>query len=144
MSRIPPSGPSPYTFANATNLAMQALERLATGNAINRGADGPAALIASENFAARLSSNQAEINSIARNEAFLNVRSGALGAQLDNLSDLDALSVQAANTAGNTTDELGAIVTQAISHRTHLSTSFSIPPFFSGFSKLFFFAELPA
>jgi flagellin len=92
---------------------MQALERMATGNAINRGADGPAALIASENFAARLSSNQAEINSIARNEAFLNVRSGTLGAQLDNLSDLDALSIQAANTAGNTAAEIGAITTQA-------------------------------
>lgn len=88
------------------------MERLATGSRINRGADDPAGLIASENFAARLSSIHAEIKSVDRNESFLNIRDGALGAQLDNIGQLDGLAIQAANEGGLTGPEMGAITTQ--------------------------------
>jgi len=112
MSRIDSNGTFGRIFGNNTQLAMRTLERLATGSAINRGADDPAGLIASENFAARLSANQAEITTIQRNEAFMNIRDGALGAQLDNISDLDSMVVQASNGAGLTDAEMGGIVTQ--------------------------------
>lgn len=95
-----------------TAQAMDTLERLATGNAINRGADGPAALIAGEHLAAQLSANQSKITSIERNESVLNIRDGALGAQAQNLADLDGLVVQAASPGGLASDEIGAIQTQ--------------------------------
>lgn len=92
--------------------SMRTLERMATGYQINRGADDPAGLIASETIGARLSANQAMLSAIERNESFMNIRDGALGAQLDSLGDLDALSVQAAHTGAMTSSELGAITTQ--------------------------------
>ena len=98
-------------IASNQQQAFRTLERLATGSAINRGADDPAGLIASEQLAARLSANQAEITSIQRNESFMNIRDGALGAQLDNLGDLDGLVVQAANDGGLTDSEMDAIST---------------------------------
>lgn len=112
MSRIGTNGTFQRIIGQNNQQAMRTLERMATGYAINRGADDPAGLIASENFAAQLSANQAEITSIQRNEAFLNIRDGALGAQLDNISDLDGLVVQAANEGGLAGDELNAISTQ--------------------------------
>lgn len=112
MSRIDTNGTIGRIFGENGQQAFRTLERLATGSVINRGADDPAGLIASENFAARLSANQAEITTIQRNEAFLNIRDGALGAQLDNVGDLDSMMVQAANGAGLTGSEMGAIVTQ--------------------------------
>jgi len=112
MSRISTNGTFQRMIGINAQSAVRTLERLATGSAINRGADDPAGLIASENFAARLSANQAQITSIERNEAFLNIRDGALGAQLDNIGDLDGLVVQAANEGGLGSAELGAITTQ--------------------------------
>jgi len=114
MSSINSIGSGPQLRSIATNQHQigRTFERLSTGRAINRGSDGPAALIASENFVARLSQNQAEIKAIMRNESFMNIRDGALGAQLDNISDLDGLVVGAANTAGLTGSEFGAITTQ--------------------------------
>lgn len=112
MSRIGFNGTGIRSIAFNQQQALRTLERLATGSQINRGADDPAGLIASESFAARLSANQAQITSIQRNEAFLNIRDGALGAQLENLGDLDGLVVQAANEGGLTGSELGAITTQ--------------------------------
>ena len=114
MSRIGSQFTNAFTQPITSNrqAEFRALERLATGSAINRGADDPAGLIASENFIARLSANRSEIRAIERNEAFINIRDGALGAQLDNIGDLDGLAVQAANAGGQTDAEIGAIVTQ--------------------------------
>lgn len=116
MNSINSIGTGPQLRSIATNQQQigRTFERLATGRAINRGSDGPAELIASENFAARLSQNQAEIKAIMRNESFMNIRDGALGAQLDNIGDLDGLVVEAANTAGLTGSEIGAISTQVV------------------------------
>lgn len=114
MSRINTIGAGPQLRSIATNQQQTArtFEHLSTGKVINRGSDGPAALIASENFAARLSQNQAEIKSITRNESVMNIRDGALGAQLDNIADLDGLVVTAANAAGMIGSEISAISTQ--------------------------------
>lgn len=112
MSRISTNNAFQRIIGVNNQSAMRTLERLSTGYAINRGADDPAGLIASENFQARLSANQAQITSIERNEAFMNIRDGALGAQLDNIGDLDGLVVQAANEGGTTGSETGAVSTQ--------------------------------
>lgn len=114
MSRINTIGTGPQwrSIANNQQQISATFERLATGRAINRGSDGPAELIASESFASRLSQNQAEIKAIVRNESTLNIRDGALGAQLDNIGDLDGLVIEAANTAGLSGSAIGAISTQ--------------------------------
>ena len=114
MSSYSINGTGSFLGPIATNQqqAMRTLERMATGQAINRASDGPAELIASENFAARLSANNAQIQAIQRNETFFNIRDGALGSQLTNLSDLDGMVVQAANEGGLTSAEMGAISTQ--------------------------------
>ncbi len=88
------------------------LGKLATGDAINRASDGPAGLIASEDFAAALSANQARIASLGRAESVMNIRDGALGSQLDNIADLDGLVVQAGNEGGLAGAQRRAITTQ--------------------------------
>ena len=91
---------------------MNTLERLATGNAINRASDNPAGLIASENYASRLNVIQTKITSLERTGSVLNMQDGRLGATLDNISDLDGLVVQGANPGALGSEELGAIQTQ--------------------------------
>jgi len=116
MSRIGTNAAGSFLRPIATNqqAVFGSMEKLATGQAINRGKDGPAELIASEMFKARLSQNSAMITAVERNEAFLNIRDGALGAQLETVGDLDGLSVQAANLGGLTGSEMGAIVTSTV------------------------------
>lgn len=57
-----------YNNALHTNqqATARAMERMATGSAINRGSDDPAGLIASENHAASMSANNARIRSLER------------------------------------------------------------------------------
>ena len=52
---------------NSTAIA-RSLERLATGERINRGSDDPAGLISSENLRAALSVLEAEARSLVRND----------------------------------------------------------------------------
>ena len=92
--------------------AMNTLEKLATGSAINRASDNPAGLIASENFASRLNVIQAKITSFERTESVLNVQDGRLSATQDNISDLGSLVIQGSNAGGMTGSEMVAIQTQ--------------------------------
>ncbi len=92
--------------------AFGSLERLATGSQINRASDNPSGLIASESFSARLNTIQSQITITERNEAVFNTQDARLGATLDNIGDLGPLAVQAANTAGMGSAEMGAIQTQ--------------------------------
>jgi flagellin len=91
---------------------FNALERMATGSQINRASDDPAGLIASENFASRLSAIDSQIRSVDRNISQINIQDGALGSTLSNISDLDSLVVQGSNGAGLGSAEMGAIQTQ--------------------------------
>jgi flagellin len=56
----------------------QALERLATGRRINRGADGPAALIAAETLSASLAQLDAEARVVERNRLIADTADAAL------------------------------------------------------------------
>lgn len=84
----------------ATTLQNRSLERLATGWRINRGADDPAGLIASEHLRAQLSELDAESRALTRAEHVAATADGALGEIADLLVDAEGLSVAAANTAG--------------------------------------------
>jgi len=114
MNSISPAISMSLNSALARNQTRTAgvLEQMATGSAINRGADDPAGLIASENLRADLSAGNAAIKAAERNEALLNIRDGALGAQMDNIADLDGLVIQAASPGGSTGSEMDATSTQ--------------------------------
>ena len=98
---------------NANNQsAMNTLERLATGSAINRASDNPAGLIASENFASRLNVIETQITAFERQESVLNIQDARLGATRENIADLEGLVVQGASPGGMSSSEMGAIQTQ--------------------------------
>ncbi len=85
--------------ANAKSLAGT-LEKLSTGQRINRGKDDPAGLITSENFRAVLAALDAETRSLQRVDSVANVAEGALSEISGLLVEATGLAVASANTAG--------------------------------------------
>ena len=88
---------------------FRSLERLATGQRINRGSDDPAGLIASENLRATLAALESEVRSLQRADNVANVAEGALGSTSDQLIQASGLAVTAANSAGMSDEERAAI-----------------------------------
>ncbi len=85
--------------ANAKSLAGT-LEKLATGQRINRGKDDPAGLITSENFRAVLAALDAETRGLQRVDSVANVAEGALSEISGLLVEATGLAVASANSAG--------------------------------------------
>ncbi|MCA9292019.1 MAG: flagellin [Phycisphaerales bacterium] len=81
------------------------LERLSTGLKINRGKDGPAALIASENLRSEQRSLTAAIGNAQRADQVLNVAEGGLQEVNNLLLELQSLVGETANEAGTSTEE---------------------------------------
>lgn len=81
------------------------LERLSTGLRINRGADDPAGLIASENLRAEKASISAAIGNAQRAEQVINVAEGGLQEINNLLVELQSLVGQSANEAGVSPEE---------------------------------------
>lgn len=84
------------------------LQRLSTGLRINRGADDPAGLIASERLRSEIRGLQQVIDNSARASNVISVAEGALNEASALLLDLQALVVSAANEAGLTQAEVDA------------------------------------
>jgi flagellin len=106
------------------------LNRLATGLKINRGADNPAGLIASENLRSHLRGLEAASSNIDRAHAVLSVAETGMSQVGSLLRDLDGLVVAAANTAGMSKGERQALQLQADSilqtiDRLGVSTGFA-------------------
>ncbi len=117
------------------------LLRLATGERINRGADDPAGLIASENLRAALVSLDSEVNTIDRADAVANVADGALGQISDLLTDAKSRAVANANTAGLSDAERQANQLEVDSalqtaDRIASTTRFNGEPLFTGDATL--------
>ena len=81
------------------------LERLSTGLRINRGADDPAGLIASENLRAEKTAIGAAIKNAQRAEQVLNVAEGGLQEVSSLLVELQGLIGETANEAGVSQEE---------------------------------------
>ncbi|MEM7228267.1 MAG: flagellin [Planctomycetota bacterium] len=81
------------------------LERLSTGLRINRGADDPAGLIASENLRAEKAAINAAIGNAERAEQVINVAEGGLQEINNLLVELQSLIGQSANEAGVSPEE---------------------------------------
>ena len=122
--------------ANASDTAL-ATVRLATAQRINRGADDPAGLIASENLRAALASMDAEMRSIDRADAVANTADGALGQISELLSDAQSRAVANANSAGISDAERAANQLEvdsaiATADRIASTTRFNGQPLFTG------------
>ncbi len=78
----------------------RSLERLATGFRINRGADDPSGLIASENLKSVMAQLDAESRAAERSSAVASVADAALGEVSDLLIDAESAAVANASTGG--------------------------------------------
>ncbi len=95
-----------FTF-NSQEL-FRSFEKLSTGLRINRGADDPAGLIASENLRAALSALDAESRTLVRSQQVVDTADAALGEVSNLLVDAEGLAVASANTAGMSEAEIEA------------------------------------
>jgi len=86
----------------------KSLERLSTGLRINRGADDPAGLIASENLRAEKTAIGAAISNAERAEQVVNIAEGGLQEVSGLLTELEGLITSTANTAGLSEEERAA------------------------------------
>ncbi|MGJ8636851.1 MAG: flagellin [Phycisphaerales bacterium] len=91
----------------------QSLERLSTGKKINRGADDPSGLIASNKLQASQLSLQKRLTSFEHESASLGAQEGTLSVLSDLMIELDALTVTNANTGALSQEERDANTDQA-------------------------------
>ena len=88
-----------YQRLNALKL-KGSLHRLATGQRINRGADDPAGLIASEQLRSTMAAMEAESQALERTDLQASTADGALGEISDMLVEARGLAVANANDSG--------------------------------------------
>ena len=108
MSRINQNVPSMIAQrVNTQNSRMlsNALEKLSTGYRINRGSDGPAGLIISENLRGELRGIDAAIGNAQRAEQVVNIAEGGLQEVSNMLVEVQSLVGQTANEAGLSSEE---------------------------------------
>lgn len=96
-------------------LRDRAMQRLATGRAINSAADDPAGLIAGLHLDAAIRALGAESRSIQREAGRLSTQDGALAAAGDMVAELQGLAVQAANTGAMSDAERQAVEVESAS-----------------------------
>ena len=89
------------------------LERLATGKRVNRAADDPSAIVPIEKHNAEIYSLNKESDALSQQTGFLGAKEGGLSVLSDLVIELESLAVQAANSAGNSEEELAAYQLQA-------------------------------
>ena len=120
---------------------FQSMEKLATGQRINRGSDDPAGLVASENLRAALVGLESRVRSLLRTDQVANVADGALAGTSDLLIEANGLAVTAANSAGLSDGEKQAIQMQidsilATVDSTAGNTTFNGDPLLDGTATL--------
>ena len=89
------------------------LERLSTGIRINRGADDPAGLIASENLRKQIAGTESALKNAERAINIIGTAEGALIEVSDMLTELQQLVLESANTGGMSDEEINANQLQA-------------------------------
>lgn len=111
MSRINTNVPSliaSRSLAAQQNGLTKSLERLSTGFRVNRGADDPAGLIASESLRSEQAAVRAAISNSQRATSVLGVAEGGLQEISSLLVSLEDLVDRSANAAGSSPDEISA------------------------------------
>lgn len=122
---------------SAFRRVQQSTTSLATGQRINRAADGPAALISSENLSAVLKALEAEAYTLRRVDRVASTADGYLASAGDLLTDNAQLEAQLANTAGLAPGEAEALRSQIAANqqsaaRITSTAAFAGVPLFDG------------
>ena len=100
------------------------LERLTTGQRINRGADDPSGMMAAENFRGRQEQITRKIDAFAHEDARLGATEGGLSVLQDMLIELSGLVVQGANRSGLSqaeTDAIGVQIDSVVDGINHIA-----------------------
>lgn len=97
-----------HGVSRTSNMLSKSLERLSSGLQINRGADGPAALVISEQQRAQIAGLQAAINNSSKAVAMVQTTEGALNEINSLLVKIRSLAVDSANTGVNDANALAA------------------------------------
>lgn len=98
-----------FRVGSAFRAQAQTFERLSTGLAINRGADDPSGLIASEFLGARQAELGGLIRAFSRDSLTSTARDGALGAIGSMAGELGGMAAQAANSGASSDAEIDGI-----------------------------------
>src|SRR5262245_49977620 len=94
---------------NKTNSALgKSLEKLSSGLKVNRGADGPAALVISEQQRAQISGLRAAVDNTNKAISVVQTGEGALNEINSLLTKVRSLAVDSANTGVNDSSALAA------------------------------------
>ncbi len=97
-----------HNLGRASHKLNTSIERLSSGFKINRGADGPAALVISEKQRAQISGLRAAIDNTDKAVAVVQTAEGALGEINSLLVKIRSLSIDSANAGVNDEDALAA------------------------------------
>ena len=97
-----------HNLTRSSNKLNQSIERLSSGFKINRGADGPAALVISEKQRAQISGLRAAIDNTEKAVAVVQTAEGALSEINSLLVKIRSLAIDSANTGVNDEDALAA------------------------------------
>lgn len=95
-------------LAKSQKTLSSTLQRLSTGLRINRGADDPAGLIASEGLRSEISGINQAIDNSSRASNVISTAEGALGEVANMLLNIKSLIVQAANSGALSQEEIEA------------------------------------
>src|SRR5687767_15191139 len=95
-------------LARSNKALNQTLERLSSGLKINRGADDPAGLIASETLRSEISGVHQAIDNSSRASNVIATAEGALGEVASLLLNIKDLIVEAANSGALSPEEIAA------------------------------------
>lgn len=97
-----------HNLTRSTNKLNTSIERLSSGFKVNRGADGPAALVISEKQRAQISGLRAAIDNSEKAVAVVQTAEGALNEINSLLVKVRSLAIDSANTGVNDEDALAA------------------------------------
>ena len=92
----------------ASSMLSKSIERLSSGFKVNRGADGPAALVISEKQRAQISGLRAAIDNTEKAVSVVQTAEGALNEINSLLVKIRSLAIDSANTGVNDDDALAA------------------------------------
>ena len=97
-----------HNLTRSSNKLNHSIERLSSGFKVNRGADGPAALVISEKQRAQISGLRAAIDNTEKAVAVVQTAEGALSEINSLLVKIRSLAIDSANTGVNDEDALAA------------------------------------
>jgi len=95
------------TLQNAYNAKRElslSMEKLSSGQKINKASDNPSGLVISEKLRAQIAGVEREINNIDNTYNKLSVADSSLGSMQNNLQEMRSMAVAAANEGGNSSE----------------------------------------